>query len=270
MKVKTVTWGVIVAVAVLLGLGMPLQAVEKNVQTEMKAIGEKAEKAKPKPSPILAGPKINKFTCRSLTKGYNLMLFKGPAFDTNNRLSVNYDIYAGRGLQKIEITFDGNRVYEKTFLRPAVLSAKLSDLRINMTSVPIDRSGYYPLRLTVWDLSGKTASKEIRLRCDIERPTINGIRPANGETVYRDGGSVDVTFAFDVSDDFSGVSAVWMGGLYGSATDTTAPFSITINNIDRDTGFDIQVVDVEGNVKSDYIEIHVAPRPASLPAPAKP
>ena len=114
------------------------------------------------------------------------------------------------------------------------------------------------------------ATRDIRLRCDMERPTINSIRPADGETIYRDGGSVDITFEFDVSDDFSGISAVWMGGWYGSVTDRTPPFSITIRNIEHDTYFDIQVLDGVGNVRSDGLSVHVTPRPASLPGHARP
>jgi len=285
MKINAIASMIIVSVILSLVLGVPLWAAEMKKQTAPVAEAVKAQPQQQKqstdpikkieplskptpPKPDAPGPIINKFTCKSLTKGYNEILFDGPAFDPNNRLSVDYDISASQGLQKLEITLGGNRVYEENFVfgRPAVTSTNRRDLRLDVTAVPIARSGFYQLQLTVWDLRGRVINKEIRLRCDLERPKINSIRPANGETVYLDGGSVDITFEFNVSDDFSGISAVWMGGFYGSFTDTTSPFSITIRNIERDASFDIQVVDGEGNVKSDYITVHVVPRRASMPA----
>ena len=69
----------------------------------------------------------------------------------------------------------------------------------------------------------------------------------------------------EIRDDFSGIKAVWMGGLAGSITDTTAPFRITFDHVPvGNAGFDIQVVDNEGNVRSDYAEVRVRPRPAVM------
>jgi hypothetical protein len=186
------------------------------------------------------------------------------------RISVNFNIYARQGLRSFEIFFRGHQVHEEIFGGPAVSSRGCSDLRLDLTPHRPPRSGSYTLQAKVVDRLGAVATKDIRLRCDMERPTINSIHPADGETIYRDGGSVDITFEFDVGDDFSGISAVWMGGWYGSVTDRTPPFSITIENIERDTGFDIQVLDGTGNVRSDYISVNVTPRPARAPGPGLP
>ncbi|MBN1255758.1 MAG: hypothetical protein JXA50_10840 [Deltaproteobacteria bacterium] len=273
MKDKTITWGVVVALAVSLALSMPLWAAQSTKQKELDA--EKVEKPKEKLEPLphttvrLPGPKINEFSCESLTDDYNILLFCGAPSD-DYRVSIDFDIFARQGLSSFEILFRGHQVYHETFGGPIVSSRSGRDLKLDLSPHRPARSGTYTLQAKVVDRLGQAATRDLRLRCDMERPTIHSIRPADGETIYKDGGSVDITFEFDVSDDFSGISAVWMGGWYGSVTDTTPPFSITIRDIERDTGFDIQVLDGAGNVRSDYISVHVTPRPASLPGSARP
>jgi hypothetical protein len=276
MRVKTITGGVVVGVVVSLALSMPLWAAESKKQKEIGV--EKIEKPKdtktlePETTIRFPGPKINAFSSKSLTDDYNIELFSGMPGCPTCRVSVDCNISARQGLRSFEIFFRGHRVHEETFslLGPIVSNRTYRDLRLDLSPHRPAHSGAYILQARVEDRLGAVATKDIRLRCDMERPTIHSIRPADGETIYMDGGSVDITFEFDVSDDFSGISAVWMGGWYGSVTDRTPPFSITIRNIERDTGFDIQVLDGAGNVRSDYLSVHVTPRPASLPGPGLP
>ena len=137
-------------------------------------------------------------------------------------------------------------------------------MRLDLSPCGPPRSGYYTLDARVTDRLGQSTTRSIRLRVDTERPTITSILPNEGQTVYADGVSANITFEITARDDFSGLKSVWMGGRAGTAIDTTAPFGITFNNVPiGETGFDIQVLDNEGNVRSDCTSVKVVPRPAA-------
>lgn len=272
MKSKTITGGVVVGVIMTLTFSMPLWAAEGKKPTDLNA--EKIEKPKETKSPApettikFPGPKISTFSCESLIRGYNTHLFDG----FGAYLSVTCGISAKQGLRKFEILFNRHRIYEETFslVGPMVTNKTYRDLRIDPSPARPARSGPYNLQARVEDSLGAVATRDIRLICDMERPTIHSVRPANGETVYKDGESVDITFEFDVSDDFSGVYFVYMGGWYGSVRDYTPPFSITFRDIERDTHFDVEVVDREGNIQPYNLDVYVRPRRALSPGPSGP
>jgi hypothetical protein len=210
-------------------------------------------------------PEIREFRCESLSEGYNLMLFGGSPGCADCRINVSFAIFARSGLSKFVIRFRDQLLHEENYLGPPVTSRSCRVLRLDLSPFDPPRSGYYNLDATVTDRRGQSTTRSIRLRVDMERPTITAISPADGQTIYADGGSATVTFLIDARDDFSGIKAVWMGGYAGSTTDTTAPFRITFTNVRiGDTGFDVQVVDNEGNVRSDYTSVHVRPRPAMM------
>ena len=291
MKPQAIKCGVVIGLVVSVVLSMPLWAAQSTKQKKLDT--EKIDKPQETKSPIptpdttlrLPGPKINEFSCESLTGGYNINLFGGPAC-VNCRLSVNFDIYARQGLRKFEITFRGHQVHEENFGGPAVSSRSCRDLRLDLASHRPARSGTYTLQARVVDRSGQTTTKSIRLRCDMERPRITNVVPRDGETIYADGARAAITFEITASDDFSGIQEVRVTSLYfiGSGggivpdnyfrgSDTTAPYHITINGIEplREWRWHISATDRAGNIgEYGFIDLHLTPRPVRLPGPVRP
>ncbi len=278
MKKNTATITVLALLAILLASGTPLHADSKplpkkgaeqvdskvptnQVQTDNQLQpGNRLQTGNRMQFPR---PVIREFSCESLTDGYNLMLFGGPPGCADCRINVIFDIFARGGLSKFEIRFRDNLVHEENFLGPPVSSRSCRVLRLDLSPYDPPRSGYYDLVAKLVDRLGQSVTRSVRLRVDLERPTITSIVPNNGEIVYADIESATITFEITARDDFSGVKAVWMGGLAGSMTDNTAPFRITFNNVRvGEAGFDIQVLDNEGNVRSDYTSVSVRRRPA--------
>jgi len=268
MKKNTVVTMLLVVLALSLAAGTSLRAADKpsskvkRVQTEVTA--QKAE-ALTRNQMRFPRPEIREFSCESLTDGYNIMLFGGPPGCADCRINVSFDIYARGALSKFEILFRGNLLHEENFLGPPVTGRSCRVLRLDLSPYDPPRSGFYNLDARVTDRLGQTTTRTLRLRVDMERPTITAVSPSSGLTIYADGGSATVTFQIDARDDFSGIKSVWMGGFPGSIVDTTAPFRITFENVPiGNAGFDVQVVDNEGNVRSDYAEVRVRPRPAVM------
>ena len=268
MKKNSAIIMLLVVLVLSLVAGNSLRAADKLFQKVIRVPADvKAQKAVAltRNQMHLPKPEIRAFSCESLSDGYNLMLFGGPPGCADCRINVSFDIFARSGLSKFEIRFRDNLLHEENFLGPPVSGRSCRVLRLDLSPYDPPRSGYYDLDAKVIDRLGQSTTRSLRLRVDMERPTITAISPADGQTIYADGGSATVTFQIDARDDFSGIKAVWMGGYAGSITDTTAPFRITFNNVRiGDAGFDVQVVDNEGNVRSDYTSVRVRPRPAAM------
>lgn len=279
MENKAAKWGIIVCVIISFVFSMSLLAAEstKQKETGIKKIEKQKKTIKELPHTTmrLPGPKINEFSCESLTGGYNINLFGGPVC-VNCRLSVSFNIYARQGLSKFEIKFRGHTVHEENFGGPAVSSRSCRDLRLDLSPHRPVNSGNYTLQAKVVDRLGKIATKSISLRCDMKRPRITNVVPRDGETVYGDGNRATITFEITVSDDFTGiqevsVTSLWIAGLndnYYRGRDTSSPYRITINRILLgESVWSVKAVDRAGNIgEYEHINLNLTPRPVRAPA----
>jgi hypothetical protein len=282
LKKKTITLLVVAGVMLSLALGMPLFADQNKKQNEpgievrkSELPKQKAVKPLPEAAMRLAGPIINEFSCASLTGGYNINLFGGPAC-ANCRLSVTFDIHASQGLNKFEITFHGRTVHEENFGGPAVSNRSARDMRLDLSPYRPESSGTYMLQAKVWDRRGQVAAKSITLRVDMQRPRIASVRPANGETIYADGRSANITFEIAASDDFEGIREVNVMSVANAdvpdnfyrGSDATSPYSITISSVPLgEWSWSIMATDRAGNITEyERINLHITTRPASIPA----
>ena len=254
MKRSGLLIGVVIGVVVSLALSMPLWAAEGKKPTD----AEKVEKPKDTKSPApgttikFPGPKIDSFSCESLNGGYNIRFFGGRF------LSVNCDISAVQGLRKFEIFFRGHRIHEESFslAGPMVTSQNYRDLRLDPSPGRPGRSGYYTLQARVVDRLGAVATKDIRLRVDMENPRITSIDPPCGSDIFVLTTPTSITFDVNATDDFSGIQKVVLRvDLVERYEDSTAPYRITVP-IDRIPSHclfrydEFQVIDNEGNFSS--------------------
>jgi hypothetical protein len=257
MKRSGLLMGVVIGVVMALTFSMPLWAAEGKKPTDINT--EKIEMQKDTKSPApettikLPGPKINAFSCESLSGGYNILLFNG-----SEALSVTCRISAKQGLRKFEILFNGDRIYEESFplMGPMVKNKSYRDLRIDPSPARPGRSGRYTLQARVEDRLGAVATRDIRLRVDMENPTITSINPPCGSDILVLTTPTSITFEIDATDDFSGVQKVVLQvGLGDRYEDTTAPYRITVP-IDRIPPHclfrydEFRVIDNEGNARS--------------------
>ena len=190
-------------------------------------------------------------------------------------LSVNFNIYASQGLSSFEITFRGHRVHHVRF-GGLVSSRSVRDLRLDLSPHRPARSGTYTLEAKVVDRRGKVATKSIRLRVDMEPPTITSIRPPNGSTVYVLTNPASITYEIEASDHFSGVKKVVVEvDMVERYEDSTPPYRITVPNVRVSpepercwwSPDSIKVEDNEGNYSSlpyNECELCVVLRPMRL------
>ncbi len=232
----------------ILALGIPVWAEESKIDRRE----------------IRIGPDISEFTCESLTGGYNIMLFNGPVC-VNCRLRVQIQVSDTRGLDSVEIKFRGNQVFHT---RPGGDTYRRTDLDLDLSPFRPPASGAYTLEARAVNRLGAATSKSLTLNMDLQRPTITVVRPTDGATIYANIRTADITFEIRATDDSSGIKKVsvigdrlhdpsWQG------VDTTAPYSITIRNVELGTwSWRITAEDNAGNIAERSISTNVKIRPA--------
>jgi hypothetical protein len=99
LKRNAITLLVVTGVTLSLALGMPLFADQSKKQNEPGAEAKKIELPKqkavkplPEATTRLVGPVINEFSCASLTGGYNINLFRGPAVSSRSARDMRLDL----------------------------------------------------------------------------------------------------------------------------------------------------------------------------------